>query len=54
MLAAAGVGLFALYSWVLLNYGLFNALAAMGGVLTRTLLPAGMVVMTSIRARSAA
>jgi hypothetical protein len=33
MLAAAGVGLFALYSWVLLNYGLFYALAAVGGVL---------------------
>ena len=33
LLAALGVGLFALYSWVLLNYGLFYALAAVGGVL---------------------
>jgi len=32
-LSAAGVGLFALYRWVLVNYGQFYGLAAVGGVL---------------------
>jgi hypothetical protein len=35
-LSAVGVGLFALYSWVLINYGQFYGLAAVGGVLIRT------------------
>jgi hypothetical protein len=33
VLSAAGVGLFALYSWVFLNYGQFYGLAAVGSVL---------------------
>jgi hypothetical protein len=35
-LSAAGVGLFALYSWVLVHYGQFYGLAAVGGVLILT------------------
>ena len=33
VLSAAGVGLFALYRWVLLHYGEFYGFAAVGGVL---------------------
>jgi hypothetical protein len=33
VLAAAGVSLIALYRWVLINYGQFYGLAAVGGVL---------------------
>jgi hypothetical protein len=33
-LCAAGIGLFALYRWVFINYGQFYGLAAVGGILT--------------------
>ena len=48
-LCAAGVGLFALYRWVFINYGQFYGLAAVGGILTLVAMILFLGVASSLR-----
>jgi uncharacterized membrane protein len=52
-LSAAGVGLFALYRWVLMNYGQFYGLAAVGGVLIVIAVISFVVALLEARSWSA-